>query len=256
MSDEQDNWVERNSKTITTLATASIPVVLAVFGFFAQNAINQQNLGKEYIELALSILQEPLPGATGTECIPKAGAATTTTTAPTPDPVVPVARSPLPDIDDCQLSEGQALRKFAVDLINDNSEKDLAGDARAALILGRQSLSVVEGDSQEVQALTVDLATTERALLASLDDSTEFSTQCVVVVFADGVVDIDGKPVVAEQRRAVAERVTAGDNRIRFLQLEGGAAPWIRVSDESMSLVNCDPPAPETSSTTSQPQSD
>lgn len=252
MADEQDNWVERNSKTITTLATASIPVVLAVFGFFAQNAINRQNLGKEYIALALSILQEPLPGAAGTQCVLKPGATTTTTTAPPGAPSGSASvRAPLPNVDDCQLSEGQALRKFAVDLINDNSEKDLAGDARTALILGRQSLSAVEGDTEEVQALALDLATTERALLASLDDNVGLSPECTVVVYTDDVVDIDGKPVVAEQRRAIAERITEGDNRIRFLQLEGGATPWIRVAEESMALVNCDPPT-----STTQPVAD
>lgn len=235
MSEEHDNWVERNSKTITTLATASIPVVLAVFGFFAQNAINQQNLGKEYIELALSILQEPIAGST-TACITAEGESATSVPGALPD-----------DIDDCQLTEGQALRKFAVDLINKNSEEDLTGDARTALILGRQRLNPLQNESDRVTTLVDELAIMERALLASLRDSEDFPTGCVVVILADDVVDTDGRrvePFENQQRTAIAERVTEGDKPIRFLQLEGGETPWVRVRGDSMSLVNCDRPAP------------
>ena len=55
---ERLNWVERHSKTITTIATASIPIILAAFTYLANNAINERNLSKEYVNLAIGILKE------------------------------------------------------------------------------------------------------------------------------------------------------------------------------------------------------
>lgn len=55
--DEKENWIERNSKTITTLATVSIPIVLAVIGYFANAQISKQQLDQEYVNLAIGILR-------------------------------------------------------------------------------------------------------------------------------------------------------------------------------------------------------
>ncbi|HUS42853.1 MAG TPA: hypothetical protein VMY16_09320 [Ilumatobacteraceae bacterium] len=56
--DEKENWIERNSKTITTLAAVSIPIVLAFFGYLANRQISQQQLNQEYVSLAIGILGE------------------------------------------------------------------------------------------------------------------------------------------------------------------------------------------------------
>jgi hypothetical protein len=49
-------WVTRNSKAITALSAAAIPVVLAGLGYVTTKAINDQNLDKEYVNLAIEIL--------------------------------------------------------------------------------------------------------------------------------------------------------------------------------------------------------
>ena len=49
-------WVTKNSKAITALSAAAIPVVLAGMGWVTTKAINDQNLDKEYVNLATGIL--------------------------------------------------------------------------------------------------------------------------------------------------------------------------------------------------------
>jgi hypothetical protein len=53
-------WVTRNSKAITALSAAAIPVVLAGMGWLTTKAINDQNLDKEYVNLAIGILAEDI----------------------------------------------------------------------------------------------------------------------------------------------------------------------------------------------------
>ena len=48
--------LERASKT---LSIAAIPVVLAVMGVFAQRQLQDQTVGRDYVQLAVSILKEP-----------------------------------------------------------------------------------------------------------------------------------------------------------------------------------------------------
>jgi hypothetical protein len=69
--DEQadENWIERNSKTITTLATVSIPIVIAIFGYFANRSLQQDELDQSYVVLAINTLKAELPVNERTACV-------------------------------------------------------------------------------------------------------------------------------------------------------------------------------------------
>ena len=64
-----ENWIERNSKTISTLATVAIPVVLALIGVFANRALKQDELDQSYVVLAIETLKQELPENERTTCI-------------------------------------------------------------------------------------------------------------------------------------------------------------------------------------------
>lgn len=59
-----ENWVARNSKTISTLATVAIPIVLAIVGTIANININNQNNDRQYVQLSYDILSKNEPSET------------------------------------------------------------------------------------------------------------------------------------------------------------------------------------------------
>ena len=69
--DEQadENWIERNSKTITTLATVSIPIVIAIFGYFANRSLQQDELDQSYVKLAIDTLKTELSVNERDDCL-------------------------------------------------------------------------------------------------------------------------------------------------------------------------------------------
>lgn len=69
--DADQNWIERNSKTITTLATVSIPIVIAIFGYFANRSLQQDQLDQSYVVLAIETLKTELPVNERKECVSK-----------------------------------------------------------------------------------------------------------------------------------------------------------------------------------------
>ena len=64
-----ENWIERNSRMISTLATVAIPVVLALIGVFANRALQQDELDQSYVVLAIETLKTELPENERTTCI-------------------------------------------------------------------------------------------------------------------------------------------------------------------------------------------
>ena len=53
-----DAW-DRVETVSRTLSIAAIPVLLAVVGWLVQRQIQKQSVGKDYVQLAVSILREP-----------------------------------------------------------------------------------------------------------------------------------------------------------------------------------------------------
>ncbi len=66
---DDKNWIERNSTVISTLATVAIPVVIAIFGFFANRSLQQDQLDQSYVVLAINTLKTELPVNERKECV-------------------------------------------------------------------------------------------------------------------------------------------------------------------------------------------
>jgi hypothetical protein len=56
-----DTWLDTTEKLSRILSSAAIPVVIAVFGWLIQRKLQHQTLRRDYVQLALSILQNPDP---------------------------------------------------------------------------------------------------------------------------------------------------------------------------------------------------
>jgi hypothetical protein len=56
-----DTWLDTTEKFSRIFSSAAIPVVIAVFGWLIQRKLQHQMLRRDYVQLALSILQNPNP---------------------------------------------------------------------------------------------------------------------------------------------------------------------------------------------------
>lgn len=229
------NWIERNSRTITTLATLSIPLVLGVFTFVANSAINQQKLGKEYTDLAVKLLAEPPSegetalrgyavdvldkvGPVGLDDEVKQalqdGGLTGLATAAATESELEVARAEL----DAARAELDKAR----------TDADAARKDAAAAVSANQSIEsefqVAVTDLEKATALSSRL---ELDVLELLADSTALLPQgCVVEVSDENALAVDGTNLGAGSFDAVAIRETTN---LRFLQLVNDR--WVRVTD-------------------------
>jgi hypothetical protein len=56
-----DTWLDNTEKISRIFSIAAIPVVIAVGGWLIQRQLQDQTIRRDYVQLALSILQNPDP---------------------------------------------------------------------------------------------------------------------------------------------------------------------------------------------------
>ena len=56
-----DNWLDTAEKLARIVSIAAIPVVIAIGGWLIQRQLQDQAIRRDYVQLSLSILQNPDP---------------------------------------------------------------------------------------------------------------------------------------------------------------------------------------------------
>src|SRR5215831_11199011 len=56
-----DTWLDAAERLSRTLSIAAIPVVIAIGGWLIQRQLQDQSIRRDYVQLAVSILQSPDP---------------------------------------------------------------------------------------------------------------------------------------------------------------------------------------------------
>jgi hypothetical protein len=267
---EKENWIARNSKTISTLATVAIPVVLAIVGTIANTNINKQNLDKEYVALAYKILGDnpDAPDGEDSDSAESAGP-TEGQTCQTdldgqfrPEPGARVDQSAVQSIlgklDLETVGPRVALRSYALELLIETTPVTLSERQYVALLCGAVTLpniedpildpptgaadagsvddalaQAVEGDDQRETA-----AVALREAFLGLEDSEAPLTECVVEL-TDLAESLDGKRLEPGTYETVVARV--GDT-LRFVQVAvADAEPqWLALGEQVVLNVECD----------------
>lgn len=145
-----ENWIARNSKTISTLATVAIPVVIAVVGTIANININNQNNDRQYVQLSYNILSGNQPVVAEQDgCVEKVKTARAEN-APVDD--IEALRDALRDELSAVSADGVvslptvALRNYALDLLVATTPVELSVDQYVALLCGKVNLPVAAAD--------------------------------------------------------------------------------------------------------------
>lgn len=264
---EKENWIARNSKTISTLATVAIPVVLAIVGTIANTNINKQNLDKEYVALAYKILGDNPDAPDGED--PDPTGPTEGQTCQTdlegefrPEPGARVDQSAVQSIlgklDLETVGPRVALRSYALELLIETTPVTLSERQYVALLCGAVTLpniedpildqpeggtgaglvgdalaQVVEGDDQRETA-----AVALREAFLGLEDTEAALTECLVEL-TEPAESLDGRRLEPGTYETVVARV--GDT-LRFVQVVvADAEPqWLALGEQVVLNVACD----------------
>ena len=259
-----ENWIARNSKTISTLATVAIPVVIAVVGTIANININNQNNDREYVRLAYGILSANQPSATDQAgCSDVIGAVTATATADTTTitPTAPTAETidelrsllrrdveEIEGFEEIRENSTIALRNYGLDLLVATTPVALSLDQYVALLCGKVNLPVsaavadgetatvgasgeadTQGDAGRFAAVIEDLREMFEGLEPQGDEKESLPEACIVTVLEEAPT-LDGK-VVKGELPAVARR-SGDETNTEFVKVvtPGGTQEWMELN--------------------------
>jgi hypothetical protein len=246
-----DNWIERNSKTITTLATVAIPVVLAVIGYVANANINKQTLDRQYVELSYKILSSTMPSDDEQDrCDASMNEAIGTDGREAGSPGIDSLRSELP-LDILEGLPAVSLRAYGLDLLVATTPVELSIEQYVSLLCGKVSLPVTEpetGDGGEA-ASAADTGETGSAdgdteiisayseAFKAIDAESEKLSDCEVIVSGDALT-LD-RTRLEEGSYTATDRLAGADIIFVRIQVAPGDLEWIPLTDDVALNVEC-----------------
>ncbi len=222
-NDDKKNWIERNSTTISTLATVSIPVVIAIFGYFANRSLQQDELDQSYVVLAIETLKTELPVNERTDCV-----ATVNRLQSAPDGDFSTAADLAEAFqDEVSLSAGQGsdsasagtdlpqtlFRSYALDLLLASTPATLTVPQYKALLCAETIVPPLSDQPVEPGAEAEEANTTDE-LFNRLESNAVEAVGCTVMV-TQGEIDVVGDDSLSanddgyEVKRVAIEEVPA-----------------------------------------------